>query len=164
MAGSRLERIGTIYTRTTGLIKSKALNWEDRPLWYDLYEAFPPKEEPSFDRPIPNIKLKNIFYKEDRIRAIFHRNNKYVGTINLFNNNYKSLTQRFVDIYQKLEENSGDGTTEEQLYKEAIEVLKRDKEIKKDSEDEPVTLSSAFKQAKLQQDKVNINISNIFKD
>lgn len=90
MAGSRLEKIGTIYTRfvilfriycslifteelytssTTGLIQSKALNWEDRPLWYDVYTSFPPKEEPRFDRPAPNIKLRQIFYEDDKIRA-----------------------------------------------------------------------------------------------
>lgn len=82
MAGSRLERIGTIYSRyfrfniisfiflrASGLIRSGALKWEDRPLWYDIYEAFPPKEEPRFDRPVPNIKLKHIFYEEDKIRA-----------------------------------------------------------------------------------------------
>lgn len=91
MAGSRLEKIGTIYTRfvilfwfyyflnfteepyytfsTSGLIQSKALNWEDRPIWYDVYAAFPPKEEPRFDRPAPNIKLRQIFYEDDKIRA-----------------------------------------------------------------------------------------------
>lgn len=42
---------------------------EDKPLWYDVYKAFPPKLEPRFDRPAPNIALKDIFYKEDIIRA-----------------------------------------------------------------------------------------------
>lgn len=43
--------------------------WEDRPLWYDIYEAFPPKEEPRYDRAVPNMPLKKIFYEEDVIRA-----------------------------------------------------------------------------------------------
>lgn len=42
---------------------------ENRPLWYDLYEAFPPKLEPRFDRAAPNIPVREIFYKEDPIRA-----------------------------------------------------------------------------------------------
>ncbi|XP_028133793.2 probable 28S ribosomal protein S23, mitochondrial [Diabrotica virgifera virgifera] len=168
MAGSRLEKIGTIYTRTTGLIRSGALRWEDRPIWYDIYEAFPPKEEPRFDKPVPNIKLKTIFYKEDKIRAIFHRNNKQLGTTNLYNNNYKSLTQKFVDIYQNLEARAEGSATEEQLYKEAIEVLRRDKEVKKVDEEEPISLSLAFREARLEQnkkqEKSKLDIANIFKE
>lgn len=45
------------------------MGWEERPLWYDIYETFPPKDEPRFDRPVPNMKLKEIFYEEDNIRA-----------------------------------------------------------------------------------------------
>lgn len=55
--------------RATALIDSGAQAWEERPVWYDIYEAFPPKDEPRFDRPIPNMKLKKIFYEEDKIRA-----------------------------------------------------------------------------------------------
>lgn len=55
--------------RTKGLLDSGALKWVDRPLWYDLYEAFPPKEEPRFDRPPVKKPIRNIFYKEDKIRA-----------------------------------------------------------------------------------------------
>lgn len=86
MARSRLEKVGTIYTRyfiqsypcifflifffrTHALINSGAMGWEERPLWYDIYETFPPKDEPRFDRPVPNMKLKEIFYEEDNIRA-----------------------------------------------------------------------------------------------
>lgn len=39
------------------------------PLWYVVYEAFPPKYEPRYDRPGSQKPLKNIFYKEDLIRA-----------------------------------------------------------------------------------------------
>lgn len=42
---------------------------EERPIWYDLYAAYPPVVEPRFDRPAPNIEIKNIFYAEDKIRA-----------------------------------------------------------------------------------------------
>ncbi|KAG8041212.1 hypothetical protein G9C98_002200 [Cotesia typhae] len=50
MAQSRLERIGTIFTRVQSLLKSGAVKWEDKPIWYDVYEAFPPKNEPRYDR------------------------------------------------------------------------------------------------------------------
>lgn len=61
--------ISNVFIRTTGLLRSGALKWEDRPLWYDIYEAFPPKDEPRFDRPAPNMSLRKIFYEEDKIRA-----------------------------------------------------------------------------------------------
>ena len=45
------------------------LKTEDIPIWYKIYEKFPPKLEPKFGRPIPNLSIKKIFYKEDEIRA-----------------------------------------------------------------------------------------------
>lgn len=50
-------------------MKANSLKWEDRPLWFDIYEKFPPKEEPRFDRPAPSIPLRKIFYAEDKARA-----------------------------------------------------------------------------------------------
>ncbi|XP_044014965.1 28S ribosomal protein S23, mitochondrial-like isoform X1 [Aphidius gifuensis] len=69
MAQSRLEKIGTIFSRVTLLVKGGAMKPDDKPLWYDIYKAFPPKLEPRFDRPAPNIAIKDIFYQEDIIRA-----------------------------------------------------------------------------------------------
>ena len=93
MASSRLERIGNIYTRYAintfckvlifyrllkiwfkfcrmrGLLRSGAIKPEDKPLWYDVYEAFPPKIEPQYGRKAPDITIRNIFYPEDIIRA-----------------------------------------------------------------------------------------------
>lgn len=45
------------------------MKWEDRPLWYDLYNVFPPKDEPRYDRPAPETPVPAIFYEEDKIRA-----------------------------------------------------------------------------------------------
>lgn len=42
---------------------------EDKPIWYDVYAAFPPQLEPRFDRPAPKMNIKQIFYEEDVIRA-----------------------------------------------------------------------------------------------
>lgn len=55
--------------RVTGLLKTGAMKPDDRPLWYELYEAFPPKLEPRYDRPAPNVPIRNIFYEEDVARA-----------------------------------------------------------------------------------------------
>ncbi|KAJ8910590.1 hypothetical protein NQ315_013559 [Exocentrus adspersus] len=58
MAGSRLEKIGTVFTRISGLLRSGAMHWQDRPVWYDIYNAFPPFDEPTFHRSGSNIELK----------------------------------------------------------------------------------------------------------
>jgi hypothetical protein len=55
--------------RVRGLLKSGALKEEDKPVWYDVYTAFPPKYEPKYDRPAVGVPLRNIYYPEDTIRA-----------------------------------------------------------------------------------------------
>jgi small subunit ribosomal protein S23 len=55
--------------RLKGLLRSGALKEEDKPMWYDIYEAFPPFHEPRFDRAAPDTPIRNIFYPEDTIRA-----------------------------------------------------------------------------------------------
>lgn len=42
---------------------------DDRPIWYDVYRAFPPESEPHFAKPAQNINVPNIFYPEDEFRA-----------------------------------------------------------------------------------------------
>lgn len=57
-----------------GLLRSKAMRPEDRPIWWDIYRAFPPTCEPTFNRPKPpKTKITPIFYKEDVIRALVFR-------------------------------------------------------------------------------------------
>lgn len=91
MASTRLEKIGTIYSRykllssifiiiiinktyvvsfrLTGLLKSGAVKPDDIPIWYEVYAAFPPKLEPRYDRPAVMKPIRPILYKEDRVRA-----------------------------------------------------------------------------------------------
>ncbi len=83
MAQTRLEKIGTIYSRMSGLLKSGAMKPEHKPIWFEVYEAFPPKYEPRSDRhQLPygeggNVEAmgppRKIFYKEDLIRAQFYK-------------------------------------------------------------------------------------------
>ena len=83
MAQTRLEKIGTIYSRMSGLLRSGAMKAEHKPVWFEVYEAFPPKYEPRFDRhQLPygeggNVEAmgppRKIFYKEDLIRAKFYK-------------------------------------------------------------------------------------------
>ncbi|KAK0085932.1 hypothetical protein PV325_004226 [Microctonus aethiopoides] len=119
MAQSRLERIGTIFSRVTNLMKGGAMKPEDQPMWYVIYKAFPPKQEPRFDRAAPNIEIKDIFYKEDIIRAKFHGDNKKVLFYNLEKDD-ESHTQKFIKIYQGLEKEK---LPESEHYKKACKIF-----------------------------------------
>lgn len=56
--------------RVEGLLLRGGMKPDDRPLWFDVYKAFPPLAEPKFARPKPDIKpIRQIFYQEDAIRA-----------------------------------------------------------------------------------------------
>lgn len=169
MASSRLEKIGTIYKRTRGLIQSGAMKYQDRPLWYDIYEAFPPAEEPSYGRPIPNIELKSIFYPEDKIRAAFHRQYKNVGRYNLTNES-KSPTQKFLSLYKQLSDQYKDSVSEEQMLEEAMEMFKSEQGKNKiaDRNEEKLSLSGAFKEAQKLKEKsekeINVDVKELFKE
>ncbi|PBC25997.1 28S ribosomal protein S23 [Apis cerana cerana] len=70
MAQSRTEKIGTIFTRITALVRSDVLDPSNLPLWYNIYKSFPPKDEPIFARKPSQKKIQDIFYAEDIIRAM----------------------------------------------------------------------------------------------
>uniref|UniRef100_A0A8D1M6V2 Small ribosomal subunit protein mS23 n=1 Tax=Sus scrofa TaxID=9823 RepID=A0A8D1M6V2_PIG len=98
MAGSRLETVGSIFSRTRDLIRAGVL--KEKPLWLDIYNAFPPIREPVFRRPRlrygkAKAAVQDIFYHEDRIRAKFY--SAYGSgpkAFDLFNPNFKSTCQR----------------------------------------------------------------------
>lgn len=50
-------------------MKSEAVAWKDRPLWYDVVLRFPPAVEPVLERPVPDVEVKKILYPEDFVRA-----------------------------------------------------------------------------------------------
>lgn len=55
--------------RVISLLKGKAMKEEDKPIWLAVYEAFPPKYEPRYDRQLPRKEIRPIFYEEDLIRV-----------------------------------------------------------------------------------------------
>ena len=57
--------------RMEGFIKSGVVQFEDRPIWYDVLKSFPPPIWPDWLRPEPKYIEKLIFYSQDRIRATF---------------------------------------------------------------------------------------------
>ncbi|XP_068206588.1 small ribosomal subunit protein mS23 [Palaemon carinicauda] len=122
MASNRLEKIGTIFTRTTGLLKSGAMKPADKPLWYDVYEAFPPKLEPRFDRKVQEKPIRNILYPEDVVRAQFYKKFSSPGTIRLSEDSHRpTLCQLFVEEYERLQ--SEGSTPTEKLMDEAVLAL-----------------------------------------
>lgn len=99
---------------------------------------------------------------------MFHRNNKQIGVVSLVNQNYKTLTQRFIETYKKVQ-SIQPNASEQELYTEAIEILQRERSARRaeanEEDSEPVSLSTAFKEAQKKLDeKPKINIANIFKD
>jgi len=130
-----------ISCRVQGLLRGGAMKTEDKPIWYDVYAAFPPKLEPRFDRPAPEIPVRNIFYAEDVVRAYvtnkepafsishnstyldrkLHKQNKPQETISLFDHRRSTQSQQFVQIYQDLK---AQGALDEQrIYETALDLL-----------------------------------------
>uniref|UniRef100_A0A6I8NKX2 Small ribosomal subunit protein mS23 n=1 Tax=Ornithorhynchus anatinus TaxID=9258 RepID=A0A6I8NKX2_ORNAN len=111
--------------RTRDLLRAGVMT--EKPLWYDVYAAFPPLREPVFRRVRQRYgKAKalvpEILYQEDRIRAKFY--SAYGSgprAFELFNSNFKSTSQRFVEKYTELQ-NLGE-TDEEKLFGETGKAL-----------------------------------------
>ncbi|XP_006972093.1 small ribosomal subunit protein mS23 [Peromyscus maniculatus bairdii] len=125
MAGSRLETIGSVFSRTRDLMRAGVL--KEKPLWFDIYKAFPPLREPVFRRPRlrygkAKAAIQDIFYHEDRIRAKFF---SVYGSghkaFDLLNPNFKSTCQRFVEKYMELQD-LGEAD-EEKLFTETGKAL-----------------------------------------
>ncbi|KAM7399919.1 hypothetical protein PAMP_019155 [Pampus punctatissimus] len=113
MAGSRLEKFGTIFTRIRDLMRSGVIQPTEKPIWYDVYEAFPPKRDPLHVKqhtrvcPKKQETVPEIFFIEDQVRAKFYQQ---YGTGSwphvLFKPNSVSTCQRFVDKYTELKSQS----------------------------------------------------------
>ena len=52
-----------------GLLRSGAVLEENKPIWYDVYAAFPPKTDPTLVRAEPTNEPVNILYIEDLVRS-----------------------------------------------------------------------------------------------
>uniref|UniRef100_A0AC34R646 Ribosomal protein S23 mitochondrial conserved domain-containing protein n=1 Tax=Panagrolaimus sp. JU765 TaxID=591449 RepID=A0AC34R646_9BILA len=121
---TRLERAAPIFARVSGLIRSGQLKWEDRPLWYDIYAAHPPFEDPNWDLKMPKADepVRKLFYKEDVLRAKFYNRFRSAGIIQIENSNKESLSQQFIEQYEtELKENPN--STEEEIFNKTISVL-----------------------------------------
>nr|XP_002120130.1 28S ribosomal protein S23, mitochondrial-like [Ciona intestinalis] len=143
VAGSRLHRLGSVYSRTKDLIRSKVLPYEERPLWYDVYEAFPPIREPVYEADTPPDKLglvdvednvREVLYEEDWVRANVNGVNFYSSLNNktissLFteltgkHKERKNFCYRFVKKFQEIQK-LNNGLNNEQLFRMTEQEMK----------------------------------------
>ncbi|XP_076138042.1 small ribosomal subunit protein mS23 isoform X1 [Alosa pseudoharengus] len=128
MAGSRLEKFGTVFTRVRDLMRAGVIKEKDKPIWYDVYAAFPPKRNPLYVKPLTRTvrntedKVPEIFYREDVIRAKFYDTyGNGPRTIDLSKSNFVSTCQRFVEKYNELQ--SSGNFEEDGLFEETSKAL-----------------------------------------
>ncbi|CDW61146.1 MRP-S23 domain containing protein [Trichuris trichiura] len=124
MCESRVEKVGSIFSRLNGLIKSGAMKHADRPVWYDVYAAFPPKYEPHYDRPAalaPNFR--EIFYPEDFVRGRFFKEFGNIGRINLLTDQGSSLSEKFVAKFFELCPDREKSHNYEQVFANTVDAL-----------------------------------------
>ncbi|BFZ04565.1 hypothetical protein BsWGS_07604 [Bradybaena similaris] len=100
----------------TGLLKSGAVKQEDRPIWYDIVKALPPK-------PVPQVReIQKVVYPEDFVRVHFYKTFVETSPTLLTNEKTKSISQRFVDTY--LELHSKKVVPPEEIFQKTIDLLK----------------------------------------
>nr|XP_056721347.1 28S ribosomal protein S23, mitochondrial [Euleptes europaea] len=127
MAGSRLEKWGTVFTRTRDLMRSGVMPESKKPVWYDVYVAFPPLREPVYRELRPlygkvRVTVPTILYKEDEIRAKFYEAyGNGPKAFELSKLNFKSTCQRFVEKYAELQK-LGE-VDEDRLFEETGKAL-----------------------------------------
>ncbi|XP_041978138.1 28S ribosomal protein S23, mitochondrial [Aricia agestis] len=156
MATSRLERIGTIFSRMEALLKQGAIKVDDRPLWYDIYKAFPPIVEPKFARPPPENKtIRPILYKEDVVRAKFHAKGHGIST-NLLVPSGETQTKRLLQKYEALK---SEGVAEDEIIEKSVTAVSKERPEFEKEENVRVNKESATAQV-----LEGADIKNIFND
>ncbi|XP_076850954.1 small ribosomal subunit protein mS23 [Brachyhypopomus gauderio] len=109
MAGSRLQKYGTVFTRVRDLMRAGVIKQTEKPLWFDVYAAFPPSREPLYVKPVRTGRrhtkdpVPDILYEEDQIRAkFFELYGSGPKAFDLTNSKFVSTCQRFVEMYSRL--------------------------------------------------------------
>lgn len=147
--GIRLHRKSSIFRRVEDLIKSGVLDYEKRPLWYDVYKAHPPLREPVYKyEPSPDMvglpdeqdDVREIFYPEDWARSVAYSKFKITGSCELDPRSDLRVRQRRTNHIQKFVE------AYKQMEKREPELSKTELFIKAEEELAPV-FNELFKRA-----------------
>ncbi|XP_062872315.1 28S ribosomal protein S23, mitochondrial isoform X2 [Trichomycterus rosablanca] len=111
-------------------MRSGVIKESKKPVWFDVYAAFPPKREPVYVKPVQMVRGKpeetvtEIFYKEDEIRGKFYElYGNGPKAFDLTKPNFVSTCQRFVEKYTELESR---GVKPETLLEETAKALLAD--------------------------------------
>ncbi|KAK3085099.1 hypothetical protein FSP39_024212 [Pinctada imbricata] len=107
--GSRVHATGTVFSRVQGLIRSGVIKPEEKPVWYNVWKAFPPRDPPMARRSAPDSVVPEILYPEDLVRAKYYKRynemmndldirHKYREAIDLCSEE-NSRSQRFIEEY-----------------------------------------------------------------
>lgn len=127
---SRLWKIGSIFSRLSGMVESGHLKGTDIPLWYAVYKRFPPVREPRYlsltegDLPTPYEPPK-ILYDEDIIRQAYYEDVDDGEIIKLKNNDRKTRSQVFIDEYFKLKAKQEKSLPHSKLFRLTLEHLQQ---------------------------------------
>ncbi|CAG4983242.1 unnamed protein product [Colias eurytheme] len=155
MATSRLERIGTIFTRVEGLLSRGAMKPDDRPIWFDVYRAFPPLIEPKFARPKSEKQpIKQILYKEDVVRVKFHTKGHGIGS-NMLSPYGETQTKKLLQKYEQLQK---EGIPEEEIIEKSVASVINERNA------ESVKIDTINPASVTGQVLSEANIKNIFKE
>lgn len=128
MAQSRIEKIGTIYSKLKGMLKTGAIREEHAPMWLSIYEKYPPKHEPRWDRkPERDTPIPKILYEEDVIRAQFYRQfGNRSEVINLLDPNFKPRSELFIEKFKQIEASSPDKNDFKGIFVNTVDALELD--------------------------------------
>lgn len=120
--------------RVQGLLKAGAMKPENKPLWFEVYQAFPPKTPPEAMRPLKGGPLEAILYPEDNARAMFYEHFGPLGAFDLNHSEYESECQKFVEKFTQIQADRPALSNEELLF--IITKEKAGKEAKRYEENE----------------------------
>jgi len=175
MVGSRLEKIGTIFSRVTGLLRGGALKMHEKPAWYDVYRAFPPKLEPYFGRPASLLPIRVILYPEDSIRAKVHKRiRKSLPVDDMLDTNVQDITGRAIEMTQEMLRSESNLSEEEAVDKvvqllKAQNLIQRPQFVPRSTKSKKASFSTGTPEAIEGQGSIkviddrNVNIKDIFK-
>ncbi|XP_033628120.1 28S ribosomal protein S23, mitochondrial-like [Asterias rubens] len=123
---SRLEKFGTLFTRVRDLMRAGVMKEADKPLWYDVMAAFPPRDEPTYHREYTHDFLPQILYEEDKLRSQFYKVYGNHMSMDLTNQDSvnRSPCHRFITKYNELQTEGN--TDPEQLFEATASALAQD--------------------------------------
>lgn len=127
---SRLWKVGSIYSRLSGMVEGGHLKSADIPIWYAIYKRFPPVREPRYltltEGDVPKAyEPPKILYDEDVVRQAYYEDVDDGEIIKLKNNDRKARSQVFIDEYFLLKAKQKTPVSHLKLFRQTLEHLQQ---------------------------------------